>query len=155
MFYESHMGQALEEAKISSRIGEVPIGAVIINSADGALIASCGNRVETLKDPTAHAEILALREAAKLLKTPRLKKCDLYVTLEPCAMCAQAISLARIRRLYYAVEDQKGGGPSTKSSSTPSIDLCSISNVIVFKSSTLVMFASATFIKEDILAPFP
>ena len=110
MFYESHMGQALEEAKISSRIGEVPIGAVIINSVDGALIASCGNRVETLKDPTAHAEILALREAAKLLKTPRLNKCDLYVTLEPCAMCAQAISLARIRRLYYAVEDQKGGG---------------------------------------------
>ncbi len=106
----NHMKLAIAEAREASQMGEVPVGAVIVNSVNGAVLSSHGNRVESYKDPTAHAEILALREAARLMQTPRLKNCDIYVTLEPCAMCAKAISLARIRRLYFATEDRKGGG---------------------------------------------
>ncbi len=103
------MGIALEEARAAAAAGEVPVGAVVL-AADGRLLARAGNRVETTRDPTAHAEILAIREAAGRLGMPRLVDCALYVTLEPCAMCAQAISLARIARLYWGADDPKGGG---------------------------------------------
>ena len=104
------MDAAFEEARAAEARGEVPIGAVIVDGTTGDIIAAAGNRVEELSDPTAHAEILALREASKNLGSPRIGDCDLYVTLEPCAMCAQAISLARIRRLYFSAYDPKGGG---------------------------------------------
>jgi tRNA(adenine34) deaminase len=87
---------------------EVPVGAVLVN-AQGAVIASAHNLVETRKDPTAHAEMLVIQAACTATGSPRLQDCDLYVTLEPCAMCAQAISLARIRRVYYGAPDPKGG----------------------------------------------
>jgi tRNA(Arg) A34 adenosine deaminase TadA len=87
----------------------VPIGAVIVGP-DGTILAEAGNRTEGDRDPTAHAELLAIRAAAAMLGAPRLVECDLYVTLEPCPMCAQAISFARIRRLYYGASDPKGGG---------------------------------------------
>jgi tRNA(adenine34) deaminase len=103
------MQQALAEAEAAAARGEVPVGAVLLD-AEGALLAAAGNRVEEQSDPTAHAELLAIREAAGKLGTPRLVGCDLYVTLEPCPMCAQAISFARIRRLYYGAIDPKGGG---------------------------------------------
>ena len=103
------MSQALELARVASNLGEVPVGAVVVNSKDGKLVASAINRIQTKCDPTAHAEILAIRDAALNLKSPKLQYCDIYVTLEPCAMCAQAISLARIRRLYFAASDTKGG----------------------------------------------
>jgi len=103
------MRLALAEAVAAAERGEVPVGAVV-TGADGAVLAREGNRVIELGDPTAHAEILALRAAARLLGTPRLVDCDLHVTLEPCAMCAQAASLARIRRLYFGAADPKGGG---------------------------------------------
>ncbi|MCS7266977.1 MAG: nucleoside deaminase [Geminicoccaceae bacterium] len=103
------MALALAEAEAAAARGEVPVGAVI-TAADGRIVASAGNRVEELKDPTAHAEILVLRAAARLLGTPRLVGCDLWVTLEPCPMCAFAVALARIRRLYYGAEDPKMGG---------------------------------------------
>jgi tRNA(adenine34) deaminase len=99
---------AVSQAKLAAKAGEVPVGAVIVK--DGTIIASAYNLVETERDPTAHAEILAIRAASKILSSPRLLDCDLYVTLEPCAMCAQAISLARIRRLYFGAYDVKGGG---------------------------------------------
>ena len=102
------MQQALEEAVKAGARGEVPIGAVIVHA--GKVIAAAGNRVEELSDPTAHAELLAIREAGKKLKSPRLIDCDLYVTLEPCAMCATAISFARIRRVHFGAYDPKGGG---------------------------------------------
>lgn len=102
------MEVALEEARAAAAAGEAPIGAVI--SRDGAVIARAHNLVLTLKDPTAHAEMLAIRAAARALGNERLTGCDLHVTLEPCAMCAQAISLARIGRLYFGAEDPKGGG---------------------------------------------
>ncbi|WP_096701733.1 nucleoside deaminase [Magnetospirillum sp. 15-1] len=101
------MALALAEAEAASARGEVPVGAVIVR--DGAVIATAGNRVEELGDPTAHAEMLAIRQAAAL-GDKRLEGCDLYVTLEPCPMCAAAISLARIRRLYFGAYDPKGGG---------------------------------------------
>ena len=104
------MDQALEEAERAAADGEVPVGAVLIDSASGAVLAAAGNRVEALNDPTAHAEMLVLREGAAKLQAPRLEACDLYVTLEPCAMCAAAISFARIRRLYFGAYDFKGGG---------------------------------------------
>ncbi|MGH6883487.1 MAG: nucleoside deaminase, partial [Hypericibacter sp.] len=104
------MTQALAEAAAAAARGEVPIGAVLVNSATGAVLAKSGNRVETDADPTAHAELLVIRAGAKALGTPRLETCDLYVTLEPCAMCAQAIAFARIRRLYFGAYDPKGGG---------------------------------------------
>jgi tRNA(Arg) A34 adenosine deaminase TadA len=103
------MAQALDEAEAAAARGEVPVGAVVIDAA-GAIVARAGNRVEELSDPTAHAEILALRAAGDRLGTPRLVGCDLYVTLEPCPMCAFALGLARIRRLYYGAADPKGGG---------------------------------------------
>ena len=103
------MTLALEEAAAAAARGEVPVGAVV-TGPDGAVLASAGNRVEGDADPTAHAEVLALRAAAKALGTAHLVDCDLHVTLEPCAMCAQAISLARVRRLVFGTYDPKGGG---------------------------------------------
>jgi tRNA(adenine34) deaminase len=102
------MDQALAEARAAAARGEVPVGAVLVR--DGVVIAAAGNRVEELADPTAHAEILVLRAAAAILGAPRLICTDLYVTLEPCPMCAAAISLARIRRVYFGAYDPKGGG---------------------------------------------
>lgn len=99
---------ALQEARTASLRGEVPIGAVVVHQ--GTIIARAGNRTRELNDVTAHAEILAIRIAGEVLKSERLVECDLYVTLEPCAMCAAAISFARIRRLYYGASDPKGGG---------------------------------------------
>jgi tRNA(adenine34) deaminase len=102
------MALALEEAKRARDLGEVPIGAVVVN-AEGEVLASAGNRTLALHDPTAHAEILAIRAACAKLGSERIEACDLYVTLEPCAMCAAAISFARIRRLYFGAADPKGG----------------------------------------------
>jgi tRNA(adenine34) deaminase len=101
------MDLALEQAENAGKAGEVPIGCVIVR--EGAVIARAGNRTLTDRDPTAHAEVLALREAARALGSERLIGCDLYVTLEPCTMCAAAISFARIRRLYFGALDPKGG----------------------------------------------
>ena len=101
------MDLALEAARQAAERGEVPVGAVVVK--DGAALATAGNRTIADHDPTAHAEILALREAARLIGSERLIECDLYVTLEPCAMCAGAISFARIRRLYFGASDPKGG----------------------------------------------
>lgn len=105
---QSFMQQALALANEASRQGEVPIGAVVVK--DGKVIASAYNLVVTNKDPSAHAELLTIRSACEILKTERLADCDLYVTLEPCPMCAQLISFARIRRLYFGAYDPKGGG---------------------------------------------
>ena len=99
---------ALQEAEAAAVRGEVPVGAVICD-ADGTVIARAGNRTEELHDPTAHAEMLVIREASKIRGSARLPDCDLVVTLEPCAMCAAAISFARIRRVTYAAYDPKGG----------------------------------------------
>jgi len=99
---------ALAEAEAAAVRGEVPVGAVVV-SRDGRRLAVAGNRTRELSDPTGHAEILAIRAAAALLGSERLTDCDLYVTLEPCAMCAAAISFARIRRLYFGASDPKGG----------------------------------------------
>ncbi|MCZ8270742.1 MAG: nucleoside deaminase [Beijerinckiaceae bacterium] len=99
---------AFAEAKAAGSRGEVPIGAAILHK--GQVIAAAGNRTRELADPTAHAEILAIRMACKALASERIGDCDLYVTLEPCPMCAGAISFARLRRLYYAASDPKGGG---------------------------------------------
>ena len=104
----SPMSVAYEEAEAAFSRGEVPVGAVVVDAA-GTVLARAGNRVEELADPTAHAELLALRAAASARGVPRLEDCDLYVTLEPCAMCAAAISFARIRRLYFGAADEKGG----------------------------------------------
>ncbi len=101
------MDEALEIAAAAERAGEVPVGALVVK--DGEIVARAGNRTLRDRDPTAHAEMLALREAAKKLSTERLSDCDLYVTLEPCTMCTAAISFARIRRLYYGASDPKGG----------------------------------------------
>ncbi len=103
------MERALHQARLAAERGEVPIGAVIVGP-DGTVLAEAGNRTEETNDPTAHAEMLAIRAAAAKLGAPRLVDCDLYVTLEPCPMCAQAISFARIRRLYWGAADPKGGG---------------------------------------------
>ena len=103
------MHTALDEARAAAARGEVPIGAVVVGP-DGTVLASTGNDVVGPHDPTGHAEMIAIRQAAKALGSERLEGCDLYVTLEPCAMCAQAIAFARIRRLYYGADDAKGGG---------------------------------------------
>lgn len=103
-----HMLAALQAAEAAAARGEVPVGAVIA-AADGTRLAVAGNRTRELSDPTAHAELLAIREACSKLGSERLTGCDLYVTLEPCPMCAAAISFARIRRLYFAAADPKGG----------------------------------------------
>lgn len=108
MVFRSHMDLALTEARAAAARGEVPVGAVI--TQDGAIIAQAGNRTRELNDPTAHAEMLAIRAACAALGQERLTGCDLYVTLEPCPMCAAAISNARIARLYYAAADPKSGG---------------------------------------------
>lgn len=102
------MDLALEEAKAAGTRGEVPVGAVVLGP-DGKVLARAGNRTLELRDPTAHAELLAIRAACTTLSSERLVDCDLYVTLEPCAMCAAAISFARIRRLYFGATDPKGG----------------------------------------------
>ena len=103
------MEEAIAQARAAAARGEVPVGAVVVTRG-GVLLAAEGNRIEACNDPTAHAEMLALRAAAAARGSPRLADCDLYVTLEPCPMCAQAASLARIRRLYYGCADPKGGG---------------------------------------------
>jgi tRNA(adenine34) deaminase len=100
---------ALEEARRAGERGEVPVGAAII-APDGSVVARAGNRTRELADPTAHAEMLAIREACRATGSERLTDFSLYVTLEPCPMCAAAISFARIRRLYYGASDPKGGG---------------------------------------------
>lgn len=107
---ESAMRKAILQAKMASNSGEVPVGAVLVESVSGQILAECHNLVESRNDPTAHAELLAIREACTRLANPRLSSCDLYVTLEPCPMCAQAISFARIRRVYFGAYDPKGGG---------------------------------------------
>jgi tRNA(adenine34) deaminase len=101
------MQQALDEACVAGALGEVPIGAVVIRGDE--ILARAGNRTLADRDPTAHAEMLAIRAAAVKLGSERLTGCDLYVTMEPCAMCAAAMSFARIRRLYFGVADPKGG----------------------------------------------
>src|SRR5271155_4230697 len=103
----SFMDLALGEARAAGERGEVPVGCVVVR--DGAVIAQAGNRTIADRDPTAHAEMVAIRRAAALLGTERLETCDLYVTLEPCAMCAGAVAFARVRRLYYGAADPKGG----------------------------------------------
>ena len=104
------MDLALAEAEAAAARGEVPVGAVVVDGRTGQVLARAGNAVEAARDPTAHAEVLAIREAAAGRGTARLVDCDIYVTLEPCAMCAQAIAFARLRRLYFGAADPKGGG---------------------------------------------
>ncbi len=106
--FRSFMDAALEEARAAAARGEVPVGAVVVRG--GELVARAGNRTRELADPTAHAEMLAIREACRATGSERLTGCDLYVTLEPCPMCAAAISAARIGRLYYGAADPKSGG---------------------------------------------
>lgn len=108
MSFRSYMDIALDEARAAAERGEVPVGAVIVGA--GGVIAKAGNRTRELNDPTAHAEVLAIREACATLGQERLTGADLYVTLEPCPMCAAAISNARIARLYYGAADPKSGG---------------------------------------------
>lgn len=103
------MERAFAEAEAAGARGEVPIGCALVDTRSGEIVAAAGNRTEELHDPTAHAELLAIRAAAAKLGSARLTDCDLYVTLEPCAMCAAAIGFARIRRLYYGAADVKGG----------------------------------------------
>ncbi len=107
---DGYMSSALAEAEAAASRDEVPVGAVIVDPATGEILAAAGNRTREQDDPTAHAELLAIRQAAAALGSERLAGCDLYVTLEPCPMCAQAISFARIRRLYFGAADAKGGG---------------------------------------------
>lgn len=108
MFNSFYMKLAIEQAKIAKKMDEVPIGAVIVSGNN--VVASAYNMSAMTNDPTAHAEILAIRQACKLLSTSKLCGSDMYVTLEPCPMCAQAISFARIRRLYFGAYNPKGGG---------------------------------------------
>jgi len=107
MISKGYMDLALEEAQAAAARGEVPVGAVIVR--DGIVLGRAGNRTRELNDVTAHAEILAIRQAAEAVGSERLTDADLYVTLEPCTMCAAAISFARLRRLYFGTEDEKGG----------------------------------------------
>ncbi|SHF23269.1 tRNA(Arg) A34 adenosine deaminase TadA [Litoreibacter ascidiaceicola] len=109
MVFTSHMDLALEEARLAAERGEVPVGAVIVSAA-GEVLAKSGNRTRELNDPSAHAEMLAIREACAAQGSERLTGCDLYVTLEPCAMCAGVIAAARIARIYYGASDPKSGG---------------------------------------------
>jgi tRNA(adenine34) deaminase len=104
---QSFMDDALSEARAANAAGEVPVGCVIVR--EGQIVARAANRTLRDRDPTAHAEMLAIRQAASALGSERLTDCDLYVTLEPCAMCAAALSFARVRRLYYGAADPKGG----------------------------------------------
>ena len=109
MVFRSHMEAALAEARRAAKRGEVPVGAVLVD-AEGRVVAAAGNRTRELSDPSAHAEMLVIREACAALGSERLPGYDLYVTLEPCAMCAAVISAARISRLYYGASDPKSGG---------------------------------------------
>ena len=109
MTFRTYMNLALEQARAAGARGEVPVGAVVV-SADGEVLSRAGNRTRELNDPTAHAEILAIREACQSLGVERLTTAQLFVTLEPCPMCAAAISNARIARLYYGASDPKSGG---------------------------------------------
>ncbi|MQY42776.1 nucleoside deaminase [Epibacterium sp. SM1969] len=109
MQFTSFMDQALDEARKAGARGEVPVGAVLV-SASGVVVAAAGNRTRELNDPTAHAEMLVIRAACATLGRERLQDHDLYVTLEPCAMCAAAIAAARLRRVYYGASDPKSGG---------------------------------------------
>jgi tRNA(adenine34) deaminase len=104
------MDAALDEARAAGSRGEVPVGAVVVERETGAVVARAGNRTRELRDPTAHAELLAIRAACAAIRSERLAGFDLHVTLEPCAMCAAAIAAARIGRLYYGAEDPKSGG---------------------------------------------
>ncbi len=104
------MDLALREAEAAAASGEVPVGAVLVDGETGEILARGHNLVETEKDPTAHAELLVIREAARRLGAKRLTRADLYVSLEPCPMCAQAIAFARLRRLFFGAYDPKGGG---------------------------------------------
>lgn len=104
------MQEALAEAKAAGLRGEIPVGAILVDSASGRIIARSGNRTEADHDPTAHAEMIVMREGARQLGAPRMPEYDLYVTLEPCPMCAAAMSQARIRRLYFGAYDPKSGG---------------------------------------------
>ncbi|WP_353393701.1 nucleoside deaminase [Ruegeria sp. HU-ET01832] len=108
MAFRSYMNIAIDQARAAAERGEVPVGAVIVQG--GRVVAAAGNRTRELNDPTAHAEILALRVACAEAGSERLPEHDLYVTLEPCAMCAAALSAARIRRVYYGAADPKSGG---------------------------------------------
>jgi tRNA(Arg) A34 adenosine deaminase TadA len=105
-----YMALALAEAEAAAAAGEVPVGAVLVDPATGVVLAQARNRTEALADPTAHAEVLAIRAACAAARSPRLPGIDLYVTLEPCPLCAAAISFARLRRVYYGAYDPKGGG---------------------------------------------
>lgn len=107
---DDYMTAALVEAKKAAVRGEIPVGAVIVDAKTGKVIATASNMTEENHDATAHAEMLAIQEASKKLSTPRLSECDIYVTLEPCPMCAAAISFARLRRVYFGAYDPKGGG---------------------------------------------
>ena len=109
--FRSHMDRALAEARAAAERGEVPVGAVLVGP-DGEVVCADGNRMREMSDPTAHAEMLVIRRGAKALGSERLTGCDLYVTLEPCAMCAAAIAAARVARLYYGASDPKSGGVS-------------------------------------------
>ncbi len=109
MTFTSFMDLALDEARAAAERGEVPVGAVLVG-ADGTVLARAGNRTRELSDPTAHAEMLVIRQAAAREGSERLAGADLYVTLEPCPMCAAAISFARLKRLYYGAADPKSGG---------------------------------------------
>ncbi|WP_164658087.1 nucleoside deaminase [Tropicibacter sp. Alg240-R139] len=109
MTFKSHMNQALEQARAAAERGEVPVGAVIV-SPEGWVVAAAGNRTREWNDPTAHAEIVALRAACAAVGSERLVGHDLYVTLEPCAMCAAALAAARVARIYYGASDPKSGG---------------------------------------------
>ncbi len=110
MVKPDYMAEALAEARLAAEAGEVPVGAVLVDAASGDILARAHNRVERDADPTAHAEMLAIRAAAGGLGLKRLTGTDLYVTLEPCPMCAQAITFARLRRLVFGAYDPKGGG---------------------------------------------
>ena len=109
MVFKSFMSEALEEARAAAARGEVPVGAILVGP-DGQVLARAGNRTRELSDPSAHAEMLVIRSACAALGSERLPGCDLYVTLEPCAMCAAVIAAARIRRVYYGASDPKSGG---------------------------------------------
>ena len=104
------LAEAQKQADAAGKRGEIPVGAVLVESRTNAVLAAFGNQTEELSDPTAHAEMLCLREGARRLDSPRLPSCDLYVTLEPCPMCATAISFARVRRLIFGAYDPKSGG---------------------------------------------
>lgn len=107
---QDYMALALKEAEAAAQRGEVPVGAVLVDAESGSVVVSAGNQVEQDRDPTAHAEMLVIRAAAAAYAGPRLPGLDLYVTLEPCPMCAAAISFARIRRVEFGAYDPKGGG---------------------------------------------